>query len=124
MATKNAALRDKMANDFAALWNSGSLEIQESDNTVLVSFTLGADAFGDASTGAVAASGVPIAGTAAATGTADHAVLKSTGAGTYQITALTVGTSGAQVNIDNLSINSGQTVNLTAFTWTESATVS
>ena len=124
MASKNSALRDALANYFAGLWNSGSLEIQDSSNNVLVSFTLGADAFGDASTGAVAASGVPIAGTAGNTGTADHAVLKSSGGATYQITALTVSTSGAQVNIDNLSINSGQTVNLTAFTWTESATVS
>jgi len=124
MATKNAALRDALATYFGTLWNSGSLEIQNSANTVLVSFTLGADAFADVATGAIAANGVPIAGTAGNTGTADHAVLKSTGGATYQITALTVSTSGAQVNIDNLSINSGQTVNLTAFTWTESATVS
>ena len=49
MATKNSALRDALANYFAGLWNIGTLEIQNSANTVLVSFTLGADAFADAS---------------------------------------------------------------------------
>ena len=122
MATKNAALRNQMADDFGALWGTGTLVIRDASNNVLVTFNLGATAFGNASDGMIAASGTPLSSTATGTGTADNAILSST-EGTYQITDLSVGLSAAQVILDNLSINSGQTVNLTSFTWTESATV-
>ena len=122
MATKNAALRNQMADDFGALWDVGTLVIRDASNNVLVTFNLGATAFGNASAGAIAASGTPLSSIATGTGTADNAILSST-EGTYQITDLSVGLSAAQVILDNLSINSGQTVNLTSFTWTESETV-
>lgn len=122
MATKNAALRNQMADDFGALWGAGTLVIRDASNNVLVTFNLGATAFGNASDGMIAATGTPLSSTATGTGTADNAILSST-EGTYQITALSVGLSAAQVILDNLSINSGQTVNLTSFTWTESETV-
>lgn len=117
MATKNAALRNKQADDFGALWNSGTLVIKNSGGTTLVTFTLGADAFGDASSGKIAANGVPLTATGASNGTADNAQLISNG-NTYQITGLTVGLSAAQVILDNLSIASGQTVNLTKLEYT------
>jgi hypothetical protein len=122
MATKILALRNKMADDFAALWNSGTVVIYTSTETVLVTFNLAADAFGDAATGKIAAAGVPIEATASGSGTADHAALLSSGS-TYTITGLTVGTSATQIILDNLVIASGQTVNLTKLEWTESASV-
>ena len=121
MATKNTALRNKMAQDFGALWNNGTLVIKTSGGTTtLATFTLGSTAFGAPSTGKIAANGVPISATGANNGTAAVAELVSN-TGTYMITDLTVGTSAANVIIDNTSIVSGQTVNLTKLEWTESA---
>lgn len=122
MATKNATLRNKMATDFAALWDEATLVIKDSNDVTLVTFEFGSPAFGSASNGTVSLTGLPISATAAATGTAAKAELISDGE-TYTITDLTVGLSASQVILDNLSINSGQTVNLTAFSWTESASV-
>ena len=121
MATKNTTLRNKMADDFGLLWNSGTLVIKTSGGTVLATFTLGAGAFAAASAGKIAANGVPISTTGSSTGTAVLADILSSGS-TYTITGLTVGTSGTNVIIDNTSITSGQTVNLTKLEWTESAT--
>lgn len=120
--TKNTALRNTLADAFGGVWDSGTLEIIDTDgSTVLATFNLAADAFAAASGGAIALSGTPISTTGAASGTAATANLKNAG-GTQNITGLTVATSGAQVTIDNTSIAGGQTVNLTAFAWTESAT--
>ena len=119
MATKNEALRNKMAEDFGALWNNGTLVIRNSSNGVLVTFTLGATAFGSATAGKIAANGVPISAVASATGTAHNAVLTSSGGGTYVLSGLTVGTSSADVILSSLSINENQTVNLTKLEWTE-----
>lgn len=47
------------------------------------------------------------------TGTAAAAQIKNSG-GTAQITGLTVGTSGSDINLDNTSINSGQNVTLSS----------
>jgi hypothetical protein len=119
MATKNAALRNKMATDFGTLFNSGTLEIKNSGGTTLVTFTLSASAFGTASGGKISAADLPKEVTASAGGTAHNAVLTSNG-GTYVLSGLTVGTSGANVLIDNTSITNGQAIKLTQFDWTES----
>ena len=123
MATKNTGLRNKMASDFGALFNSGTLEILTSADGVLVTFSLAATAFGSATTGKISAAGTPISATAGASGTASKAALKSSDGTTYILDALTVGTSGANVIIDNTSIENGQTVNLNQFDWTESASI-
>jgi len=122
MATKNTALRNQMADDFGALWNSGTLVIKDSGGTILVTFDLAATAFGSAAVGTISATATPLTASAAATGTADNAELVSVG-DTHTIIGLTVALTAAQVNLDNLSINVGQTVNLTSFSWTESASV-
>lgn len=55
------------------------------------------------------------AGTVSATdtGVADGAQIKDSG-GTAQITGLTVGMSGSDINLDNTSINTGQDVTLSS----------
>ena len=122
MAPPHATLRNTLSPDFAALWASATLVIKARFAVTLVTFEFGDPAFGSASNGTVSLTGLPISAIAAATGTAAKAELISDG-GTYTITDLTVGLSASQVILDNLSINSGQTVNLTAFSWTESASV-
>ena len=123
MATKNAALRNIMAGDFGTLFNGGTLKIRNSANTVLATFTLDATAFGAASNGTIGAAGLPKQVQAAAAGTAHNAILESSGGATYVLSALTVGTSGTNVIIDNTVIELGQNVNLTSFNWTEAEAI-
>lgn len=116
-----------------ALLDSGTLRIytgaQPSLNgavsgTLLVTLTLNATAFGSssASGGTVTATANSItSGTAGATGTAGYfALLKSDG--TTVAATGSVGTSGADLNLDSLSISSGATVSCSAFTITQSQT--
>jgi hypothetical protein len=58
-----------------------------------------------------------VSGTAAATGAAAEARIKD-GDGNIVISGLTVGTSGADINLDSTSITTGQTVTLTTGTIT------
>lgn len=53
--------------------------------------------------------------TAGASGTADGAQIKNSG-GDAHLTGLTVGTSGSDINLDNVSITSGQDVTLSSAT--------
>lgn len=85
--------------------------------TILVSITLPSDWLGNASSGTKSKSGTWSA-TASASGTAGHfEIMDSTGTTCHW--QGTVGTSGADMILDNTSINSGQTVTITTFTWTE-----
>jgi hypothetical protein len=60
---------------------------------------------------------VPKTGTASATGTGTSARIKD-GTGGVQVSGLTVGTAGADINLDNNSIIAGQTVTLNSGTIT------
>ena len=90
--------------------------------TILASFALNNPIAGAAtSAGVLTLSGFPKNATAAATGTAAAARLRTTTGGTDIITGLTVGTSGADVILDSLSITSGQTVTLNSAVITHAA---
>lgn len=122
MATKNADLRNALADAFGTKWDNGTLKIYTAGNAqLLATFTFDADSFAASANGVVALNGVPMSVAAAASGTAAVADLASENPGTYTLTGLTVGESAAQIILDNTDINSGQTVTLTSFTWTESA---
>ena len=103
------ATRDKVAN--------GTLEIGTSGMAaVLVTFGLsatGGSISNDVWTLAFDAGTVA----ASAAGTAAAARIKDSG-GTAQITGLTVGTSGSDINLDNTSIANGQNVTLSSATIT------
>lgn len=103
------ATRDKVAN--------GTLEIGTSGmGSVLATF--GLDAAGGTISGAVWTLVFDNSTVSAgATGTAAAARIKDSG-GTAQITGLTVGTSGSDINLDNTSIASGQDVTLSSATIT------
>lgn len=93
------------------------LEIGDSGfTTTLVTFTLDATA-GTASNDVLTFSGFPKTEAASATGTAAEARIRTSGAAD-RITGLTVGTSGADVILDVLSITSGQNVVLNSATIT------
>lgn len=87
--------------------------------SVLVTITLADPSFTESS-GVITMAGAPKSGVASATGTAAVARIKD-GGGTTVVNNLTVGTSGAEINLDSTSITSGQTVTLTSGTITHAA---
>ncbi len=115
------------ANALAPLMNSGTIQIYSgtqpatantalSGNTLLATLTFGATAFGTAAASVITANAIT-SGTAAATGTATFARIFETG-GVTVVMDITVGTSGAGLNLNTVSIVSGATVSCTSFTHT------
>jgi hypothetical protein len=82
----------------------------------LVSITLSDPSFTE-SGGVITMAGAPKSGVAGATGTAAAARIKEGGGGII-VSGLTVGTSGADVNLNSTSITNGQTVTLSSATIT------
>jgi hypothetical protein len=85
--------------------------------TLLAEFPLASDWSAAASAGAKTLSSLPLSTTGAASGTAAHYRIYDSAAATCHEQG-SVGTSGADLTIDNTSINSGQTVQVTGFTKT------
>ncbi len=84
---------------------------------VLATFTLSATAFGAASNGVITLAGVPLTVAASASGTAAFfRILLNNG--TTVVLQGTVGTSGAQLNLNTLAITSGVNVTITSGTVT------
>lgn len=111
------AVRDQIDSGGAA----GRIEILNSGGTViLATITLGYSgaSTGTISNGVLTLAGFPRSDTSADnTGTAALARIR-TSTGTDIITGLTVGTSGADIILDSLSITAGQTVTLNSATIT------
>lgn len=115
-ATKTA----RMNAVVTALGSSAKLQIGTSGMaTVLATITLDATA-GTVSNGVLTLSGMPKNIAASAAGVAAAARLRTSG-DVDIITGLTVGTSGSDIIIDNTSIASGQTVNVTSVVITHAA---
>lgn len=115
--TKSTALRNSQADNLVA--NLDTMEIIDSTGpTTLVTYT--GVTWNAASSGQVSL-GATLSDSASAGGTADTAKLYHSGASGEEITSLTVtGTGGGgDVELDNTSINSGQTVEITSGTITE-----
>lgn len=88
--------------------------------TVLAEFTLN-DPCGTVSGSVLTLSGFPKSDTSAnATGTAAAARIRDSN-GNDVVTGLTVSTTGADINLDSVSITTGQTVTLNSFTITHAA---
>jgi hypothetical protein len=98
----------------------------DTTGTKLVEWDLGSDWAANASAGSKALSGTPIAGTGAATGTAGYYRIftsaQSTAPGStkpcMEQGTVTATGGGGDLTVDNTSIASGQTVNITGFTKT------
>lgn len=116
----------------AALANSGKLRIYDSTGTgqpatadtavttqvLLAELTMNATAFAGAVAGVATANAITADASADATGTATwFRLLKSDG--TTTICDGSVGTSGADLNLNSVAIGAGATVSVTAFTLTE-----
>ena len=104
-----------------AIGATGVLEIGTTAmGTVLATISLSAVA-GTAASGVLTFSGFPKSDTSAdATGTAAAARIRTGTGGTDIITGLTVGTSASDINLDSVSITTGQTVTITSATVTHS----
>ena len=98
---------------------NGTIEIgTASMGTVLVAISFQKPSFTE-SGGVMTMAGAPKSGTASGTGTAAAARIKD-GAGTIQVSGLTVGTSGTDIVLNSTSISNGQTVTLNSATITHS----
>lgn len=117
-----------MVDALTALANSGKLRIYDGTQaatadtavgaqTLLAELTLNATAFGAASAGVATAGAITADSSANATGTASwFRVVKSDG--TTVLWDGSVGTSGANLNLNSTSIASGQNVAVSSFTFT------
>ena len=100
---------------------AGKLEIGTSAMaSTLCTVTLNYNPVGSVTSGVLTLSGFPKTCTAAASGTAAAARIRTSG-NTDIITGLTVGTSGTDIVLDSTSITSGQTVTLTTMTFTHAS---
>lgn len=97
----------------------GSLVLYTSSNTILVTLPLSLPSGSIVQSGTVGQEDVdyvlvcPLSGTSVAGGTAEHASILD-GAGTPVVTGLTVGTSGANIVLNIVSVVSGANVQITA----------
>lgn len=89
--------------------------------SVLVTYNLASDWAAAASSGSKALSSTPISGTAGATGTAGHFRLKDSGGTTCHAQGTITATGGGgDMTVDNTSITSGQSVNITSLSFAQS----
>jgi hypothetical protein len=114
----NAVKQARLTAVVTQIGSAGKLEIGTSGMaSVLATITLDSTA-GTAADGLLTFSGFPKSDTnAAGTGVAAAARIRTSG-NTDIVTGLTVGTSGADIILDNTSINAGQTVTLSSATIT------
>jgi hypothetical protein len=125
MGTLNTAFRNALAQVPSDLLDTGTgvLEIGTSGfGTTLVSFDINATQSTGVTTGVWTVDFDNATVAASGTGTAAEARLRESGTPTYEITGLTVSTSGADINFDSVSITSGQNVTMSSFTITVPAT--
>lgn len=88
--------------------------------TKLLEDALASDWAANASGGSKSLNNTPISGTSLATGTAGYfRIVDSTGATCHMQGTITATGGGGDMTIDNTSIASGQTVNVTSFTLTD-----
>lgn len=123
----SAALANALADQIdSTLGNAGTIKIYTGSQpatadtavsgTLLATFTLGSPGFGAASSGTITLSGTPLTVAAAATGTAGYFRMATSGGASVMDGS--VGTSGAQINLNTTSITSGVNVTITSGTIT------
>ena len=95
---------------------TGDMIIATTATATLVTIDMSATAFGAASTAGVATMSGSPSGTAGATGTADNFTLRNK-ANTAKILGAVAAT-GSDLNLSSTSINSGDKVKITSFTYT------
>lgn len=112
MATAADITRNAAVNGATALLNSGKIVFHTSGNSVVGTCTFGATAFGAASSGSASANAITD-DTNAAGGTIAHGhLLKSDNSVVMDIS---VGTSGAELNISSLTVGAGDKISVSSF---------
>ncbi len=122
----SAARRNAMLDNLAAACNSGYIDIYSgtrptdadtslSGNTLLASLSFSATAFPAASGGVLTANSINQDATADATGTATFARIFASNH-TTALADVSVGTSGAEINLNTVSIVQNATVSITSMT--------
>ena len=129
MAYSTELRNAKLDANTTVVGNAGKLEIyagtdtsgkDNSEGTLLATFTLGSP-FAPAASGGVLSPTLPAATTGVANGTAGWArVTKADGS--TAVMDLTVGTSGAQINLSTLSVTAGGAVAVVSWTITDGNT--
>lgn len=122
--THTTAVRNVLADTFDDQVNAGTTDaggdVVISDNpTVVVTITFQNPAFGAAATGVITLAGVPLSNTASATGAAvDEFIIQNRDNTQVLDGTVTVTSGGGDIEVNNTSINSGQTVEITSMTYT------
>jgi hypothetical protein len=129
MPSETVTVANAKLTGIAPLFNSGRIRIYSgtaptnvdtalSGNTLLAELTFGSTAFGAPSNAAMTANSITGDTSADATGTATFfRWFDSTGATAY--VQGTVGTSGAELNLNSVSLIAGGTVNITSCVYTQ-----
>lgn len=121
--TLSTAARNAMCNAAVDLIDAGSgagtLKLYTSADALLVTLTFSDPAFGNAATGVATASAITN-GTAGDTGTAAKASMLDSDA-TVVISGLVVGAGSGDVNLNSVSITTGDVVSITSMTVTQPA---
>lgn len=126
--THSTATRNAQADATDDQVNSGTTDtegdfavIESTGPTDLIVFALNDPAFGAAASGQITLNGTPISATAAATGTADEfEVRDKDNAKVYGGTVTGTG-GGGDVEIDNTSVSSGQSAELSSHSYSAAA---
>lgn len=118
--THATATRDGIANYVVGLLNNGTIQFQTAASAVVATLTFGATAFGAASTGVSTANAITSDTDAAGNASeVTKAVIRSSAPATVLECAVAV--SGSDINISKIIIDAGDTVELTALTYTAAA---
>ena len=121
--THVTAARNALADAVDDRVNSGSTDVNGDlvlfdGMTELVRFALANPAFGSASRGQITLSGLPLSNTASASGMANIFEIQDRDNTRVFGGSVTATNGGGDMELDNTSINSGQTVQIDSFTYT------
>lgn len=121
-AILSTTLKNAKINAVRTALINGTIEIQAADDTVLAVFDIDATNGGTVTNGVwdIALDATSVNAVAGAPTNATKARFKDS-SGTVQITGLTVGTSGADINLASVAVTSGQPVELTEATYSHAA---
>lgn len=122
-AVRNALadLIDDQVNAGVADAQGDFVIIESAGPTDLISFPLSDPAFGAAASGQITLAGTPISTTADASGTADQFEVRDKDNNKVYGGSVTATGGGGDVEIDNTSVNSGQSAELSSHSYTAPA---
>lgn len=124
--THATTMRNTLADAVDTAVNTGATDsygdfVVMDDPSDIISFTLQNPAFGAASSGTITLLGVPLSATASGTGTADKFEVRDRNNAMVYTGTVTGTGGGGDVEIDNTSVTSGQSAELSSHTYSAPA---